>query len=59
MYTLKKNNTSPLYVMCTPMPRITPLPTLMLVRMWDREFTLWTLSKAYIVGGIILNIIIT
>ena len=40
MYILENNDTSPLCILCTLMPRIIPLPTLTLVRMWYEESTL-------------------
>ena len=41
MYTLEKNNASPLCVLCTILPQIKPLITLRLVRTWYEESTPW------------------
>ena len=37
MYVLEGNNTSPLCILCTLMPQIIPLLTLMLVHTWYKE----------------------
>ena len=39
MYTLEKNNTSPLWILCTLIPEIVPLLTLMLLCTWYEEST--------------------
>ena len=41
MYTLEKNNTSPLHILCMLMLLTIPLLTLMLVRMWYEESSRW------------------
>ena len=49
MYTLKKNNTSLLCIVCLLMPQVIPLLTLTLGQMWYEESTPWatmTLKKA-------------
>ena len=39
MYTLEKNNSSPLCILCMLMPQITPLLTLVFVHKWHEEST--------------------
>ena len=49
MYSLEKNCTSPLCILCTLMPQIIPLLTLTLVRTLCEESTRWAYHICY--GG--------
>ena len=47
MYTLEKNNASPLCILCTLMPQIIPLLTLTLVHTWYEESNPWTKTTTW------------
>ena len=47
MYTLEKNSTSSLHILCTLMPQRIPLLTLTLICMWYEESNPWVFKLAY------------
>jgi hypothetical protein len=50
-------NTSPLCIVCTPMPQNLPLFTFMLVRMWYEESTPWGVVSVLVTGACELTFI--